>query len=249
MKNIFQTIIRTSILPGALFFCSHLIHGAINDTLVISDTISYPAADSIRAKKLSLKQLDTIPDTKKDTIKEESLIIHDTIYAPDEKVRKKMFEDHSPHRATILSAVLPGLGQAYNGKYWKIPIIYGAGLALYYGFGWMGFDEWGWEFYHRSYLKFKEDYELEYYNPEGNKDLADLYKKNMSIARKGRDRITIIYGILYLANVVDAMADAYFYYFDISDDLSMKVMPSITTPDPFIAYNDYSLGVKLRFKF
>jgi hypothetical protein len=56
-------------------------------------------------------------------------------------------------------------------------------------------------------------------------------------------------GILYIANIVDAMADAHFYYFDISDDLTMKILPSISTPDPYVAYNDYSLGVKLRFNF
>jgi hypothetical protein len=190
-------------------------------------------------------------NASEDTLQEEIVTHHDTVYTPTETELYKRFADHSPHRATILSAVLPGLGQAYNGKYWKIPIIYGAGLALYYGFGWMGFDEWGFKFFHEQYLYWNELYQTEYYKPPEERDetAKDRYSKNVSIARRGRDRVVIIMGILYVANIVDAMADAHFYTFDISDDLSMKILPSITTPDPYVAFNDYSMGVKLQFKF
>ena len=188
---------------------------------------------------------------QKDTIQEESLVSHDTIYTLTEEEAKRVFADHSPPRATILSAVLPGLGQAYNRKYWKIPIIYGAGAALYYGFGWLGFEEWGFKHFHEQYLYWNELYQTEYYKPPGeiNEAAKDRYSRNVSIARRGRDRVVILMGILYIANIVDAMADAHFYYFDISDDLTMKILPSISTPDPYVAYNDYSLGVKIRFNF
>jgi hypothetical protein len=216
---------------------------------LVGDTITYTPPVPVESKKQKSIQHDTIVDTTQDTNQVELVIEGDTIYTPTEKELKKMFADHSPHKATIYSAVLPGLGQAYNRKYWKIPIIYGAGLALYYGFGWLGFQEWGWKYYNDQYSYWKELYEQEFYYPEEGQNEEDRYKKNMSIARKGRDRIVILMGILYVANIVDAMADAHFYTFDISDDLSMKILPNIATPDPYVAYNDYSLGVKLRFKF
>jgi hypothetical protein len=236
---------------GALFFCPYTISGAISDSVLHNDTITNTLADSIRAKKMALIRQDTIKEAIQDTNRKEIVKLEDTISSPSEKERNRMFADHSPHKATIYSAVLPGLGQAYNRKYWKIPIIYSAGLALYYGFGWLGFEDWGLKYYHEQYLYWKELYQTEFYKPpeEKNKAEEDRYSKNVSIARKGRDRIVIIMGILYVANIVDAMADAHFYYFDISDDLSMKILPSISTPDPYVAYNDYSLGVKLRFKF
>ena len=245
LKSIFQTIIQTSILTGALFFCPLGMYGAISDTTSINDTITYTPADSLKARKLALIRHDTIQDTFQNTIQEESVKQHDTIYTPTEKELLRMMIDHSPHKATIFSAVLPGLGQAYNRKYWKIPIIYFAGYWLYSGLGF----EWGWKYYNDYYHEFKELYQQEYYNPEGDKNYEDLYKKNMSYARKKRDMITIWMGVLYVANIVDAMADAHFYNFDISDDLSLRLLPSISTPDPYVAYNDYSLGLKLRLKF
>jgi hypothetical protein len=241
LKSIFQKIIQTSILPGAFFFCSLNVIGGISDSAAFNDTISKSRIDSLKALKHATP--------RHDTVRVMQSMQTDSLYTPSVNELKRMTVNHSPHKATIYSAVLPGLGQAYNRKYWKIPIIYSAGLALYYGFGWLGFQDWGWKHYNDYYQIFKEDYQNEYYNPEGDQSLEDYYKKNMSYARKKRDQITIFMGILYFANIVDAMADAYFYEFDISDDLSMKVLPSISSPNPYVAYNDYALGVKLRFNF
>ncbi len=204
-----------------------------------------PPVDSLRIRKMPFRQKDTIQVADVDTIQQEALIQNDTIYTPTKKELKRMYTDHSPPKATIFSAVLPGLGQAYNRKYWKIPIIYFAGYWLYSG---LGFD-WGWKYYNDYYKEFKQLYEQEYYDPNGDDQYEDLYQRNMSYARQQRDLITIFMAILYVANVVDAMADAHFYNFDISDDLSLNVSPNVITPNPYMAYNDYSLGLKLRLKF
>lgn len=234
---------------GALFFCTYSTRGAVSDSLVVKEEIAPPPADSLRMRRRPFMQEDTIRIADVDTIQQESIVQNDTIYTPSKKELRRMFADHSPHKATIYSAVLPGLGQAYNRKYWKIPIIYSAGFALYYGFGWMGFQDWGWGYYNDMYNEFKKLYEQEYYDPGGDDAYEDLYQRNMSYARQQRDLITIFMAILYVANVVDAMADAHFYNFDISDDLSLNVSPHVNTPNPYLAYNDYSLGLKLRLNF
>ena len=230
---------------GALFFCTYSIQGAVSDSLVVKDTIVPPPADSLRVRNMPFRQKDTIRVADTDTIQQEVLVQNDTIYTPTKKELRRMYSDHSPHKATIYSAVLPGLGQAYNRKYWKIPIIYLAGYALITGFG----GDWGWIYLNDGYNHFNEKYQEEFYDPNGDKDDADFYKKQTSSFRQDRDMITIVLAILYVANIVDAMADAHFYNFDISDDLSLNVSPHVDTPNPYLAYNDYSLGLKLRLNF
>jgi len=247
LKSIILSIIRTSILLGALFFCQQGIRATTNTFILPDDSAALMRADSIRAKKITLSDRDTLQekDTAQFPIHNIEEKQEDVIYTPTEKDVKRMFADHSPPRATIFSAVLPGLGQAYNRKYWKIPIIYLAGYTLYSGWG----GDWGWKYFHEQYKDWKKLYEEEYYKPDKNKDLEDIYKKNMNIASKYRGRFTIALAILYAANIVDAMADAHFYYFDIGDDLSLRILPDISVPDPYVAMTDYSLGLKLRINF
>ncbi|MBA7681909.1 hypothetical protein ES703_90253 [subsurface metagenome] len=146
--------------------------------------------------------------------------------------------EHSPQRATILSAVLPGLGQAYNRKYWKIPVIYVAGGVIYHYYS-SNNDQ---------FHKYKDLYEAELAKgEEADQASLDNYQLNRDNFRKWRDYNIIFMGLLYVANVVDAMTDAHFYKFNISDDLSIKVEPSMK-PAPFSA-NNYSYGFKLSMNF
>jgi hypothetical protein len=127
---------------------------------------------------------------------------------------------HSPRKATIMSAILPGLGQAYNKKYWKIPIIYG-------GFAISGY-------YLRDNLqninRYKEAYIAEIdgdpntvnntgFNTTQLNTLIDQYTQ-------WRDLSYIALGIIYILNIVDASVDAHLMYFDVSDDISMRITPS-----------------------
>ena len=148
---------------------------------------------------------------------------------------------HSPLRATIFSAVVPGLGQAYNNRYWKIPIIYSAAGSLIY------FTE-----YHRkkldvysyayNYVDLPGPVKL-YYGDKTSEQLKlykDFYKRNYDLMR-------IIIAGVYLLNILDATVDAHMYDFDISDDLSLKIVPSA---EPCFANSNYMvLGVRCYIHF
>lgn len=233
MKNIKQKLIKTSILlTGALFFWAHPVTGHENAPLPhVLDTVRV-----IRDTSLSVNELkDTVLIEKGDVVKEF-----------DQEELTGFMQKHSPHKATIYSAVLPGLGQIYNRKYWKVPIIYLIGYGFYSGFG----LDWGWKYYNDIYTEYRQIYQDEYYKGNtGDETLIENSQRIMTEARERRDKIVIWMGILYFANVVDAMADAYFFYYDISDDLSMQVVPSVSTTDQYVAHNDYSYGFTLSLKF
>lgn len=143
------------------------------------------------------------------------------------RVSENLEEQHSPHKASIMSLVLPGLGQVYNKKYWKVPIIYaGMGASLYYAF-----EE-------RSlFREFKEAYLKRVDDDPQTEDLkyANYTNQNMlsliDYHRRSRDIFFILTGVVYALNIVDAAVDAHLFYFDVSDDLSASIRPQLL-PDP-----------------
>ncbi len=162
-------------------------------------------------------------------------------YASAEIKRKN--RPHSPLRAATRSALLPGWGQAYNGKYWKIPIIYG-GLAFT---GYLMYDHYTYrQIFKDKYLALtREGYE----NPNFSKphlknriekrDLdSPIYQdaNNVLTSFEERDRllsISILFtALIYAINIIDATIDAHLYNFDVSDDLSIRVEPNFA-PDEF----------------
>ncbi|MCX6234379.1 MAG: DUF5683 domain-containing protein [Bacteroidetes bacterium] len=146
---------------------------------------------------------------------------NDTIHPPDTLEQKS----HSPRKATIFSSVLPGLGQAYNKKYWKIPIIYAGFGAFAYFISQNSFE----------YKKFKEayiwkvsndttpidnDYIYKYLTSEQLKAGKDYYLRNLELS-------WIFCGIWYILNILDAAVDAQLMDFDISEDISLHVEPGL----------------------
>lgn len=127
---------------------------------------------------------------------------------------------HSPKKAALLSAVFPGLGQAYNKKYWKMPIIYLGGAALGYSIG----------FNHSQYVKYRDAYK---YRLEGKTDdFIDVYTDaDLNYLQKSynryRDLSVIGASLLYILNIIDASVDAHLLTFDVSDDLSLRFQPLI----------------------
>lgn len=122
---------------------------------------------------------------------------------------------HSPVRATVMSAILPGLGQAYNKKYWKIPIIY-AGIA---GIGYII------KFNNDSYKSSKNLYIAESELDTPNATSLSRYQAEALYYRRNRDLSIIGLLAFWGLNVIDANVDAHFMHFDISPDLSMNINP------------------------
>jgi hypothetical protein len=137
-----------------------------------------------------------------------------------------ILKNHSPKKAAIRSAILPGLGQIYNKKYWKVPIIYGAlgisGAVLAYNL--------------TNYRALKVAYRAKYNatlsppdSSEWSKIRPDLVPIDMNALRSYRDefRRNIDYSILAIMllwglNVVDATVDAHLKAFDVNPDLSLQ---------------------------
>ncbi len=156
---------------------------------------------------------------------------------------------HSPKKAAIFSALLPGLGQAYNKKYYKIPIIYvGLGALGYFGLT-----------NHRNFVSFKNGYLTAIDSIKGNELFTDtiVYPTSrlfseQEVYRNRRDIFILGFAIFYAANIIDAVVDAHLYHFDVSDNLSMRILPSISPIASIYSPNKLSLAstltVQLKIK-
>lgn len=160
---------------------------------------------------------------------------------PKEKTSNDTLRPHSPRLAMGLSAICPGLGQIYNRKYWKLPIVY-AGLGVGVYFIWSET---------KTYRRYKETYSLrlgldslatDWFPSATNntvKEMKEYHHQNMEIAY-------IATGVFYLLNIIDAAVDAHLYDFDVSDDLSMRIEPSMLSLSS-IPLGAPGLSVKLKF--
>jgi len=147
-----------------------------------------------------------------------------TIRDPPVKIKKKKQKDirlRDPQRAALYSAVLPGLGQAYNKKYWKIPLIYGGFFALGYYINWNN-DNYN---LYRGALFAIIDGNSNTPNPfpgfteDQLRQITDQFRRN-------RDVLIILTGVLYALNIIDAHVDAHLKEFDINEDLALSIRPA-----------------------
>jgi len=145
-----------------------------------------------------------------------------------------------PNTAALYSAALPGLGQIYNKKYWKLPIIYGGAAVIGYFLS----------FNHQLYIQYRDgliaikdqDDRTEPFNPELDEN---DYERQTDLWRRNRDFLIIGALLVYIVNIVDAHVDAHLDAFTVSDDISMKIEPSIDQT----AMNTGVYGISLKIKF
>ncbi|MDD2412428.1 MAG: DUF5683 domain-containing protein [Bacteroidales bacterium] len=154
---------------------------------------------------------------------------------------------HSPKKAAIYSAVLPGLGQAYNQKYWKIPIVYaGLGGSAYF-------------FYanNKEYQVFRKELQARFLNETENLNpkFANYSESNLvslkNYYQRNRELSILVAVVVYALNILDASVDAHLFSFDVSDDLSFSIQPfTIPQMNPFSDYKTaYTSGISLHLKF
>lgn len=137
--------------------------------------------------------------------------------------KEKSTAEHSPRKATIYSAVLPGLGQIYNKKYWKIPIVYG-GMGAFTYLAIQNQNEFN--RYKTAILQREAGEVDEFTDVNGNEIYNETALLNyMDKYRKNRDLNIIGVAVVYAIQIVDANVDANLFDFDISDELSIRVFP------------------------
>ena len=179
-----------------------------------------------------------------------------TVVSKDGLIQNKKAEFAPiPSRAVLYSAFFPGLGQIYNRKYWKLPLIYGGYAGITYALAW-----------NNQYLK---DYTAAYNDLQDNDPntnsfydilpasmkeaykngtltqdrLSTILKNQKDFFRRNRDLSIISMGLLYFVTMIDAYVDAQLFQFDISPELSMKVQPSMIRINEF---NNRSQGLGLQ---
>ncbi len=149
---------------------------------------------------------------------------------------------HSPHKAALYSALLPGLGQIYNKKYWKVPIIYaGFGTLIYFI-----------NTNNRYYNDLKQGlihandsipYQLKYFHydltPDQLQNGKDIYKRY-------RDLSIILTGGLYILQIIDATVDAYLFDWDVGEDITLRIEPAPIT-SPVMPSNSFGIRACLSF--
>jgi hypothetical protein len=128
---------------------------------------------------------------------------------------------HSPVKASLFSAILPGAGQVYNRKYWKVPVIYGAFAGLGYLAVW---NNERYQLYRKAYRFRIDGNPLTVDEFEGRYSDGDL-KLIRDYYRRNRDLSLIFTSLVYVLNIVDASVDAHLFYFDVGDNLSLQLMP------------------------
>lgn len=172
--------------------------------------------------------------------------------AADSTQVEKPTVEHSPRKATIYSAVLPGLGQIYNRKYWKVPIVYGGFATLGY---FINFNNEVYTTYRQAYsdiidndpytnshLKLKVN--ASFFKPENISQLTENLRRAKDGWRRNRDLVVIGTVVFYAVNIIDASVDAHFFNFDISDDLTINWVPG-----PVMCMDKKLIGINCRFTF
>ena len=156
---------------------------------------------------------------------------------------------HSPKRAALLSAMLPGLGQAYNKKYWKIPLVYAGIGTIGYFIGW---NNKNYKIYRQAYndiadgdkttnsfldIEAAKYYDLD--NPTQYNNFKTGLSRQQDYLRRNRDLLIISMAAFYGLNIIDASVDAHFFDFDISEDLTFNWQPTLNkfNKQPFYGFN------------
>ncbi len=181
---------------------------------------------------------------KDSTLVEEPAVIRDTIIQV-----KHTIDPLSPSKAAFYSAILPGLGQIYNKRYWKVPLVYGAlGTGMYFYI--TNKDQ-----YHRYRTAYKrrlagytddEFYDMDGRpNADGSPDVSDeALRRGQEFYQKNKDLSLLITIGLYALNIIDANVDAHLKQHNIGQDLTLR---------PFVEPTDFTsgstFGLSLSFDF
>ena len=160
----------------------------------------------------------------------------------------------NPNKAVWLALVIPGAGQIYNRKYWKLPIVYGGFVGCAYALNW---NNLMYKDYSQAYLdimdddpntKSYEDFLPPSYSIEGQEErFKEIFRKRKDAYRRQRDLSIFCFIGVYLLSVIDAYVDAELSNFDISKDIALKVEPTIFNDGRTRTYN--SVGLQCSFNF
>lgn len=226
-------------LVGGIFFSLYAQQPLSSDTSRIENR-RQRAAERTPVRKDSITP---VIDTK-------NIVLTDTIILID----KPEFKPNST-RAVLYSAIFPGLGQFYNRKYWKLPIVYGGALGLIYAITWNGrvYNDYNQAFKdlvlgvpNGKYNDFLQPGKGIDEYPGGREGFQDALKRKKDFFRRNRDLAIIASVGVYALCMIDAYVDAQLYDFDVSPDLTMRVTPVVWGPS---SYSKMAIGLQCNIIF
>ena len=141
---------------------------------------------------------------------------------------QKIQKDKSPKKASIYSAVIPGAGQIYTKKYWKVPIIYGGLVASAYFIN----DN------NNQYKEYREAALLSY--ETGEDQLGYTYSELITLKdhyKRNREISYFSFVGVYILNIIDASVNAHLFHFDVSDDISLNIRPYSTFSNTGVSFS------------
>jgi hypothetical protein len=209
-----------------------------------AQTVDFSGKDSVSVTENPLIQADTV---RIDSLVNAKIKLEPVKFKPN------------PTKAVLYSAILPGLGQIYNRKYWKLPLVYGAFMGCTYAIIWNGTQYNGYQNAYKDFISVdsKEDRWMDYLYGAYTKDTAkwtgnmktnfrNSLKSGRDYYRRYRDLSIIITVGVYALSIIDAYVDAQLYEFDVSPDLSMRIEPVLFDCMPG---GNRSFGMQLSFAF
>ena len=233
------------------------------DDLARDTTTYHPAleTDSTKAPKATPRPAPTAIDSLRTPADTAALraAIDSAALKTDFKVTgpKKKFVPN-PKKALWLALVLPGAGQIYNRKYWKLPIIYGGFLGCAYALMW---NQQMYRDYSQAYLDIMDDDPNTHsytemlpprYDITGREEtFKRLFKRKKDYYRRYRDLSVFCFAGVYILSVIDAYVDAQLSQFDITPDLSMRIAPTVINQQGTVGTRShstaYGVGCSLHF--
>lgn len=179
---------------------------------------------------------------------QDSLIVENQggiiIESKDTMLIKSYASRYDPRKSLLYAAVLPGLGQIYNKKYWKLPLVYGGFISIGYGIN----------FYSTLYREYKQELFINIEEGWGENEIRTGtrtttrgYRVAVDRARRERDFMIILMGGMYLLQMIDAHVDTHLKEFDLNPNLQVKM-----SLEPMLEQNALigrQTGVSLVFRF
>ncbi|USD24401.1 DUF5683 domain-containing protein [Flagellimonas marinaquae] len=166
----------------------------------------------------------------------------------EEVTKKENINPLAPSKAAFYSAILPGLGQIYNKRYWKAPIVWGAlGTSIYvYSFNNTEYRR-ARNAFKRRLAGFADD---EFYDINGDGSGPDVSSEALQEAQESsqrdRDLALVISIALYALNIIDANVDSHLKQYNVSDDLAVDFNPYIEI-NPFTNRPNYGMAMVIKF--
>ncbi|MFI8604504.1 DUF5683 domain-containing protein [Cellulophaga baltica] len=177
---------------------------------------------------------DTQLDSIQTDLKSQGIVVKDSVF-------KKRVEINplAPAKAAFYSAIIPGLGQVYNKRYWKVPIVYAA----------LGASIYAYDFNNTSYKRFRTAFKRRQAGFTDDEfpefDIEDLQNAQENFQRD-RDLMVLVTIGLYVLNIIDANVDSHLKQFNVDDNLSVDFQPYLDYNE-ITAQPNYGMALTIKF--